>query len=121
MAGFYILAGFNHFINPDFYLPLIPDYLGYPSTINIASGVIEIILGIGVLFEGTRKASSILVIAMLIAFIPAHIYFMQSGNCIEGGLCVSAWISWVRLLIIHPLLMYWAWSVSRITSRKAAT
>lgn len=118
MAGFYILAGLNHFINPDFYTPLIPDYLGNPDLINAVSGVAEIILGAGILFDGTRKVSSYLIIAMLIAFIPAHIYFMESGNCIEGGLCVAAWVSWVRLLIIHPLLMYWAWSVSRVTFSK---
>jgi hypothetical protein len=49
---------------------------------------------------------------MLISFIPAHIYFIQIGSCVEGGMCVSEWIGWARLLIIHPLLIWWALSVT---------
>lgn len=110
-AGFYLFAGVNHFINPSFYIPLIPDYLPYPEIINILSGIIEIALAIIVLFEKTRKLSSILVALMLIAFIPSHIHFIMIGSCVDDGLCVSPWIGWFRLLVIHPLLLFWAYRV----------
>lgn len=111
LSGFYVFAGSNHFINPEFYYGLIPGYLPFPELINIISGVVEILLGIGVLFQKTRKWSSYLLVAMLIAFIPAHVYFIQIGSCLENGLCVAEWISWGRLLIIHPILIWWALSV----------
>ena len=114
LSGFYVFAGTNHFINPEFYYGLIPDYLPYHNAINYISGVAEIVLGIGVLFEKTRTWSSYLLVAMLICFIPAHIYFLQIGSCIETGLCVAEWISWVRLLVIHPLLILWALSVRKV-------
>lgn len=114
LSGFYVFAGTNHFINPEFYYGLIPDYLPYHDAINLISGVAEIVLGIGVLFEKTRTWSSYLLVAMLICFIPAHVYFLQIGSCIETGLCVAEWISWVRLLVIHPLLILWALSVRKV-------
>ncbi|MCG8374529.1 MAG: hypothetical protein MI700_13390 [Balneolales bacterium] len=117
LAGFYLFAGINHFINPAFYLPLIPDYLPFPNAINIISGTAEILLGGGVLFNRTRKVSSYLLVAMLITFIPAHIYFLEIGSCLENGLCVPEWVSWVRLVIIHPLLIIWALSVRNFAQK----
>lgn len=110
-AAFYLLAGINHFIDPSFYLPLIPEYFMFPEAINYLSGGIEILLAVGLLFPASRKVSSYAIIAMLVAFIPSHIYFINQGSCIDGGLCVPEWIGWGRLLVIHPLLIWWAWSV----------
>ena len=112
LSGFYVFAGVNHFINPQFYYDLIPDYLPFHELINVVSGLAEITLGIGVIFQKTRKWSSYLLVTMLISFVPAHIYFIQIGSCVEGGMCVSEWIGWARLLIIHPLLIWWALSVT---------
>lgn len=111
LSGFYVFAGANHFVNPEFYYGLIPDYLPFPDVINLIAGVAEVLFSAGLLFKATRKWSSYLLVAMLISFIPSHIYFLQIGSCIEGGLCVAEWISWVRLFVIHPLLIFWALSV----------
>ena len=110
---FYAFAGSYHFINPEFYYPLIPDYLPYPELINYTSGIFEIILAIGVAIPKTRLLAVKGIILMLIAFIPSHIYFITEGGCMSDSLCVSIWVAWVRLIIIHPLLIYWAWSVRK--------
>ena len=112
MTAFYLFAGINHFRDPEFYLPLIPPYLPNPNLINDVSGIIEILLGFGLIFLTTRRFAAYGIIAMLIAFIPAHVHFIQIDSCIEGGLCVPQWIGWARLLLIHPLLIWWAWSNS---------
>ncbi len=106
---FYILAGINHFYNPAFYLPLIPPYLPKPEWINIASGISEIILGACLLYRPSRKFAAYGILLMLLAFLPAHIWLIQKNGCV-GALCVPAWVAWVRLLVVHPLLIYWAWS-----------
>jgi len=113
MGSFYFIAGFNHFINPTFYLPLIPPYLPYPEEINLVSGILEIIVGFGILLPKTRKLASYAIIAMLLAFIPSHVFFIQIGSCVEEGLCVPEWIGWLRLFIIHPILLFWAWKVGK--------
>ncbi len=110
-AAFYIYAGANHFINPEFYYDLIPPYLGDLVLINSLSGIVEVLFGIGLLIEKTRKLSAYGIILMLIAFIPSHVYFIQIGSCIENGLCVPQWIGWIRLILIHPMLILWAWSM----------
>ncbi|MFY0591983.1 hypothetical protein [Roseivirga sp.] len=109
IVGFYLFAGANHFIDPDFYYPLIPAYLPWVKPINVISGVAEIALAFGLLYKPTRRISSVLIILMLIAFIPAHIYFIQLGGCVHEGLCVAAWVAWARLLVIHPILIAWVW------------
>ncbi len=111
LAVFYILAGANHFVDPEFYFGLVPDYIGFERIIVLLSGIAEIGLGVLVLFPRYRMMASRLIVLMLLAFIPSHIWFIEIGSCLEGGLCVDEWISWVRLLVIHPILMYWAYWV----------
>jgi uncharacterized membrane protein len=81
--------------------------------INYTSGIFEIILAIGVAIPKTRLLAVKGIILMLIAFIPSHIYFITEGGCMSDSLCVPIWVAWVRLIIIHPLLIYWAWSVRK--------
>jgi uncharacterized membrane protein len=109
MAVFYMYAGINHFINPDFYTPLVPDYFPEPLLLHQLAGVIEVVLGGLLLVNKYRSMAAWGILAMLIAFIPAHIYFLQIGCCIPDGLCTPMWVGWLRLLVIHPLLMGWAW------------
>jgi uncharacterized membrane protein len=94
LVGFYFVAGVNHFVHPEFYLPLIPDYLPSPELINVVSGVFELLFAIGVILPKYRKPSVIGIILMLIAFIPSHVYFIQQGACIdEFGLCTPLWVA----------------------------
>ena len=107
---FYVFAGINHFIQPEFYEGLVPDYIPFDfATINNLSGIVEITLGLGLFMPSTRKWASIGIITMLIAFIPSHIWFIQIGSCVPSGLCVPDWVAWARLLLVHPILIGWAW------------
>jgi uncharacterized membrane protein len=109
LAIFYIVAGINHFWKPQSYDGLIPPYLPLHLFINLFAGSAEIVLGIALLLPISRKWAVYGIIGMLLAFIPAHIYFIQIGSCIPEGLCVPQWVGWLRLIIIHPLLIAWAW------------
>lgn len=109
MFLFYLIAGLNHFRDPEFYIPLIPGYLPFPATINLVSGSLEVLLAFGLLQQKTKSISGKIIIIMLVLFIPSHIHFIAVGACIEGGLCVAPWVAWLRLIVIHPLLIYWAW------------
>ena len=111
---FYILAGANHFYNPEFYLPLIPDYLPAPLILNLIVGLIEFGLGVLLFIPGYRKTASYAIILVLILLTPSHIYFIQIGSCIVDGLCIPEWFAYLRLLLGQPILIFWAWWVSRI-------
>ena len=110
---FYIFAGANHFYNPDFYLPLIPDYLPAPVLLNLAVGFMEFILGVLIFIPQYTKFASWGIILLLIVLVPSHVYFIHIGSCVVDGLCIPEWFAWVRLILVHPLLVLWAWWVGK--------
>ena len=114
MASFYFLAGLNHFVQAEFYLPLIPDYFPEKEIINILSGIIEVLGATALLIPKSQKAGAWAIVAMLVAFIPSHIYFIQIGSCVENGLCTPEFVAWIRLVIIHPLLIWWAFIYTKL-------
>lgn len=105
---FYLAAGINHFRNPEIYYRLIPPYLPAHVQLNKLAGIAEIIFGLLLIFTATRKWAVYGIILLLLALIPAHIYFIKMGSCIPE-LCVPQWAGWLRLLILQPLLIAWAW------------
>lgn len=113
LAYFYLAAGINHFISPDFYLPLIPLFFSKPELINVLAGIAEFLLGLGVLYYPTRRRAGFGIVLLLIAFVPSHIYFIQIGSCVAGGLCVPLWLGWIRLVLIHPILIFWGYWVAK--------
>ena len=96
-ALFYVLAGCNHFLSTTVYYDIIPKWLPAHGFLIYFSGILEIILGLLLLFNKTRKLASILIILMLIAFLPAHIYMIQKAPFILGQIMVTPLIAWLRL------------------------
>lgn len=113
-ALFYIGGGINHFISISFYLALIPPSLPYKTEINILTGIIEIVLGIGwLVLKKYRLYISILVIIFLLSILPAHIYHLNMGGCLPEVGCIPVWACWFRI-VLQFVLMYWAWSVRKV-------
>ena len=108
---FYVSAGINHFWHPQGYIDLIPPYLPAHGFINLLSGFLEIAGGILMMIPSTRKLAAVLLIGLLIAFIPAHIYLVQKHGCVSVHLCIPEWIAWIRFPI-QILLIWWAWRTS---------
>ncbi len=116
LIAFYLFAGFNHFWHPEFYYPLIPPYLQqWDDMLNIIAGMAEMLLGVLLFFRMSRKFAAYGIILMLLAFIPAHIYFIEAKGCLSDSLCVPLWVAWARLVVVHPILIAWAWWVRKPT------
>ena len=56
MGAFYAFAGINHFVSPDFYMQIMPPYLGAHRELVELSGVAEFALG---LVAGVLRAASL--------------------------------------------------------------
>jgi uncharacterized membrane protein len=111
---FYLFAGANHFINPSFYLPIIPPYLlEWSNEVNILSGVVDVLLALLLIPKSTRIKAGIGIIIMLLAFIPSHIYFIQKGEFMIGSVIFNPLKSSIRLFIGQPLLILWAYWASK--------
>ncbi|MEM8927882.1 MAG: MauE/DoxX family redox-associated membrane protein [Bacteroidota bacterium] len=110
---FMLFAGLNHFIHPQFYLPLIPDYFPFPQIINVVSGALEVILSLFLLNKTLKRVGVYGILLLLVVFIPSHVHFIQLGACVEDGLCTPLWVAWVRLLVIHPIVLLWVWAIRK--------
>ena len=74
LAAFFVLAGLNHFIKPDFYLKIMPPYLPWHLLLVYLSGVVEIVLGLLLLLPKFTRAAAWGLIALLVAVFPANIH-----------------------------------------------
>ncbi len=104
----YLIAGTNHFVHPSAYLKLIPPYLPFPKLLNLMSGFFELLFGLMLIFKPTRKPAVFGIILMLIAFVPAHIYMIQTAPFMLGKLLVTKTGAWIRLPL-QAVLIAWAY------------
>ena len=74
---FFILGGVNHFINPNFYVKIMPPYIPAHLTMVYVSGFFEVLGGGGFLIPRLRRAAGWGLIALLIAVFPAHLHMMM--------------------------------------------
>lgn len=116
LAAFFVLAGLNHFRDPNFYRAMMPPLLPAPGALNVISGVCEILGGLGVLLPQTRRFAGWGLIALLIAVFPANIYAAMQGQL--PGLDTPSWVLWVRLPF-QALFVFWVWSVTLRRERSA--
>ena len=109
MSFGYIWVGTKHFIEPDFFLKIMPPYLPYHLELVYLSGAFEIILGIGLLIKKYRKLVSWGLIILLIAVYPANIYLAFNTEP-QQAINISPFLaSWVRLPLqfVFIGLAYW--------------
>jgi len=112
MAAAYIFAGYNHLVNPDFYVRIIPPQLPNPEWLNVLSGLAEIVLGVFLLEPRTRVYAAWGIIALLVAVFPANVYQVQANIGAEGPGSGPGAISAVRLPF-QALFILWAWWYTR--------
>lgn len=106
MAAMYIFAGLMHFIKPKVYLRIMPRYLPFHKQLVLLSGITEIILGIGLLFEPTKDIAIYGIIGMLSVFLLVHFYMLSSE---KAGAGFPKWVLFLRLPLQFAL-MFWAYS-----------
>jgi uncharacterized membrane protein len=108
-AASFILAGFNHFRDPDFYLRIMPPYLPWPSALHLTAGVFEVVLGVMLLVPRFQKLAAWGLIALLVAFFPVHIHMVVHHDQYEVRLSLL----WIRLLLQFVLIAL-AWWFTKI-------
>ena len=105
MAIIYIIAGFNHFLNPKFYHKIIPPFLPYLNFINMVSGATEVVLGTALLIPAFTNLAAWGIIILLIAIFPANIYHFMLGWQKKKMVTILA----IRLPF-QAVLIWWAYS-----------
>ncbi len=70
----FVAAGANHFVNPQFYMKIMPPVLPAPLFLIYLSGIFEIVLGVLLLIPKLTRLAAFGLIALLIAVFPVNIY-----------------------------------------------
>ena len=78
MSISYTYVGVRHFIDPDFFLAIMPNYLPYHLEFVYLSGIAEITFGILLLFKKTRTYAAYGLIILLVCVFPANIHLVES-------------------------------------------
>ena len=71
-------VGIKHFTNTDFFVTIVPPIINWKKEAVLISGFIELMLGVLLLFNQTRKLAAWGIILLLIAVFPANIYLYVS-------------------------------------------
>ena len=78
LAGpFFVGTGVLHFIWPETYEQIVPDYLPSHRALVYASGAAEIAGGLGLLSHSTRRMAGWWLIGLLVAVFPANVWMAQ--------------------------------------------
>lgn len=109
LALFFVLAGANHFLNPDFYLQIMPPYLPAHLELIYLSGLLEVLGGIGVLIPRYRRAAGWLLVAVIIGVTPANIHMALHPELYPA---IPLWALYLRLPL-QALIIAWAWWATR--------
>ncbi|MFN0084087.1 MAG: MauE/DoxX family redox-associated membrane protein [Blastocatellia bacterium] len=105
LAGFFVAAGVNHFVNPDFYLRIMPPYLPWPSALHLLAGALEAALGVMILIPRLQNRAAWGMIALLLAVYPANLHMAFNQHLYPE---VPASFHWIRLPL-QFVLIAWAW------------
>ena len=104
----YIVIGVKHFLDPVFFMSIMPPMIPLHRELVYLSGFFEIILGCMLLFPKTRLYASYALILLLIFVFPANIYLYLSETPREI-LGVSKHQALIRMPFQLPLIIiaYW--------------
>lgn len=109
LGAFFVIAGANHFIRPDFYAGIVPPYLPWPVAIVYVSGICEVMLGIMLFIRRTQIIAAWGMIALMLAVFPANIHMAVHPELYSQ---FSPMALWARLPL-QGVLIAWAFWFTR--------
>ena len=107
----FIFAGVMHFINPDFYLAMMPPYLPWHEFLVYFSGIIEVVLGAMVVFGVQLRWAGIAMVLLLFAVFPANLHMALNPQNFPDVSTAALWgrlpfqvvfLLWVYFTLIKP-------------------
>lgn len=114
-AVLFVAAGINHFVDPRFYVDIVPPYLPWPQALVIVSGIAEMVLGVSLLIPRSSRLAAWGLIALLIAVFPANIHMATHPELYPDIPVIALWLR----LPLQALLILWAyWYTGPVTKNQ---
>jgi len=105
----FVFTGVMHFVNPPFYLRIMPPYLPWHLFLVYLSGVCEFALGILLIIPKYTRLAAWGLVALLVAVYPANIHMALNQHLYPE---VPPLFHWIRLPL-QFILIAWAWWFTR--------
>lgn len=103
----FMLAGLNHFRQPELYIAIMPPYLPRHRELVALSGYAEVGLGALVLLPKVKRVAGWGLVALLIAVFPANVQMALNP---ERYPQIPAPLLWLRLPLQAVLILWVLWS-----------
>jgi len=113
----FIFTGTTHFLMPGKFMEMMPPFIPAPHLMIYASGIFEIMGGIGLIVPATKRPAAYGLAALLIAVFPANIYVALS-NVQLGGFMNYSFYQWLRLPLQIVLIGWTLWFASKRTTKE---
>lgn len=85
IAVFIIYGGVQHFMNTEYYIPFIPDFLIYKVAIIYVSGLVEIVVGLLLLIRKYQGIGALALFVLMLIFLPLHVWDVFSDTPAIGS------------------------------------
>ncbi len=102
----FMLGGIAHFTNTQFFVDIMPPWIGYHEEIVYISGVFEILGALGILFPATRQWAGNGLLLLVICVTPANVHMWLNPELFPD--VPEAFLS-VRLVVQVALLALIWW------------
>lgn len=112
LGGLLVAAGVNHFLDPDFYVRIMPPYLPWHRELVFVSGVCEVMLGVLVLVPRMRRFAGWGLIALFVAVFPANVHMALHPEQFPN-IPPAALVARLPFQAVFILWAYWAAGLGR--------
>ncbi|WP_376777211.1 hypothetical protein [Flavobacterium covae] len=117
LAIFMTNAGIQHFTKPNFYVHFVPDFLPFKNFIISGSGILEIGLGVLLVFKNNlAKYAGLGIFFLMLLFLPIHIKDVLVENPSIG----SHKLAIIRLPI-QFIFLAWSWFIWKYLDKQKET
>ena len=114
---FFMLGGITHFTDPDFYVAIMPPYVGYHLPIVYISGVLEILGAIGILIPALRQMAGNGLVLLVVCVSPANIHMWMHPELFPD---VPETFLTVRLIIqVALIILIWRCTRAPVLAKQA--
>lgn len=105
----FVVAGLNHYWDPDFYLRMMPGYLPWHPQLVATSGTAEVLGGVLLVLGRAPVVARWWLIALLVAVFPANLEMAFHPTRFPD---LPTWALWLRLPF-QAVFIWWVWIATR--------
>ena len=110
----FTIAGVNHFVNPEFYLKIMPPVLPAHLFLIYLSGFFQIVFGVALLIPKYTRLAAWGIVALLIAVFPANVYMAMNAELFSEYNRILLYLR----LPLQFVFIAWAFYYTRVISNK---